>query len=116
MKHIELFEDFGSDSYGSNAGSSNLIITRYGKMDADKLSAKAKEFGFPIISNPNVAATYLRSGDIWAIENRSDLYFYQPSMDAERPITTPSNRRISLSDFCREVGCTENEILSKTER
>jgi len=115
MKHVKLFEDFSSSNYGGNKNSSNLVITVYDKMDADKLVAKANEFGFPILSSPNVAATYLRSGNIWSIENGSDLYFYQPSVDAERPITTPSNKRISLADFCSEVGCTENEILSRTE-
>jgi hypothetical protein len=119
MKHIKLFEYFfapESGYYRSEGDSSNLVITSYDKMNADKLAAKAKEFGFPILSNPNVAANYLRSGNIWAIENNgTDLYFYQPSVDAERPITTPSNKRISLADFCMEVGCDENEILSRTE-
>jgi hypothetical protein len=118
MKHIKLFEYFfapESGYYRSEGDSSNLVITSYDKMNADKLAAKAKEFGFPILSNPNVAANYLKYGNIWAIENGSDLYFYQPSVDAERPITTPSNKRISLADFCMEVGCDENEILSRTE-
>jgi hypothetical protein len=109
MKHVKLFEDF---AFSKNP---DLKISMYDKMNADKLAAKAKEFGFPILSNPNVAANYLKYGNIWAIENGSDLYFYQPSVDAERPITTPSNKRISLADFCTEVGCTENEILSRTE-
>jgi hypothetical protein len=84
-------------------------------MDADKLAAKANQFGFPILKSASVAANYLRNGKIWSIENGSDLYFYQPSVDARTPITTPSNKRISLADFCMEVGCTENEILSRTE-
>jgi hypothetical protein len=109
MKHVKLFEDF---AFSKNP---NLKISMYGKLDADKLVAKANDFNFPILSSPNVAATYLRSGNIWAIENGSDLYFYQPSVDAERPITTPSNKRISLADFCMEVGCDENDILSRTE-
>ena len=115
MKHVKLFEDFSSSNYGGNKNSSNLAITVYDKMDADKLADKANEFGFPILGSANVAANYLRAGKIWSIENGSDLYFYQPSVDAEKPITTPSNKRISLADFCSEVGCTENEILSRTE-
>lgn len=115
MKHVKLFEDFGSSNYGGNKNSSNLVITSYGKMDADKLAAKANQFGFPILKSASVAANYLRNGKIWSIENGSDLYFYQPSVDARTPITTPSNKRISLADFCMEVGCTENEILSRTE-
>jgi hypothetical protein len=107
MKHVKLFEDF---AFSKNP---NLKVSMYGKLDADKLVAKANDFNFPILSSPNVAATYLRSGNIWAIENGSDLYFYQPSVDAERPITTPSNKRISLADFCMEVGCDENDILAK---
>lgn len=109
MKHVKLFEHFsGRDSHP-------LIITSYSKNDGTKLADKAREFGFPILGSANVAANYLRAGKIWAIENRSDLYFYQPSVDAGKPITTPSNKRISLADFCSEVGCTENEILSRTE-
>jgi hypothetical protein len=115
MKHVKLFEDFSSSNYGGNKNSSNLAITVYDKMDADKLADKANEFGFPILGSANVAANYLRAGKIWSIENGSDLYFYQPSVDAEKPITTPSNKRISLDDFCSEIGCTENEILSRTE-
>jgi hypothetical protein len=115
MKHVKLFEDFGSSNYGGNKNSSNLVITSYGKMDADKLAAKANQFGFPILKSASVAANYLRNGKIWSIENGSDLYFYQPSVDARTPITTPSNKRISLADFCMEVGCTENEILSMLE-
>jgi hypothetical protein len=115
MKHVKLFEDFGSSNYGGNKNSSNLVITSYGKMDADKLAAKANQFGFPILKSASVADNYLRNGKIWSIENGSDLYFYQPSVDARTPITTPSNKRISLADFCMKVGCTENEILSMLE-
>ena len=109
LKHVKLFEAFTYE------GSSNLVITAYDNMDADKLSAKAIEFRFPILGSAKVAANYLRAGKIWSIENGSDLYFYQPSVDAVNPITTQSNKRISLSDLCREIGCTENDILSRTE-
>jgi len=107
LKHVKLFEAFSN--------SSNLVITGYNKMDSDKLAAKANEFGFPILGNNKVAANYLRAGKIWSIENGSDLYFYQPSLDAENQITTSSNKKISLDDLCREIGCTENDIISKTE-
>ena len=110
MKHVKLFEDFGSFS---NDGATDLIITNYGKNDATKLADKAREFGFPILRNPATAENYLKYGPIWAIENGSDIYFYQPDKDAAKPITSPSNLKMSLEDFCMEIGCDEAEFLSQ---
>ena len=116
MKHINLFEDFdftmGSESTG-DSDHSDLIISSYGMDDAEKLISKANEFGFTALNSSNVAKNYLRNGKIWAIESGSDLYFYQPSVDPLNPITTPTNKRITLAEFCNEIGCDEDEILSK---
>ena len=116
MKHINLFEDFdfpmGSESTG-NSNHSGLIISSYDMDNVEELMAKANDFGFTALRSRSTASTYLRRGKIWAIECGPDLYFYQPSVDPLNPITTPANKRITLADFCNEIGCDETERLSK---